>query len=44
MIACTIHQHFALAFLPAGLVVAEILRRFLWNFFRVEYAHVLSEK
>ena len=24
-----------------GLVVAEILRRFVWNFFRVEYQQIL---
>ncbi len=25
-----------------GLIIAEIVRRFIWNFFRVEYAHVLD--
>ena len=28
-----------------GLVIAEILRRFVWNFFRVEYEQIVrSEK
>ena len=26
----------------SGLIVAEIFRRFIWNFFRVELAHVLE--
>ena len=30
--------------IPSGLVIAEIMRRFVWNFFRVEFAHVLASE
>lgn len=35
----TLHMHITCSL---GLVIAEIMRRFVWNFFRVEFAHVLA--